>query len=111
MMNDIYIFYIYILIIYYIMQLYISGCGSRTIFEPNRAYLHSLWTGRAKLGQPPSCTESSRTDSARFQSYSKPPVSYRNAFLMPFLKIWFPGAVVYTSIAIPFCLYEWVLCK
>jgi hypothetical protein len=33
-MNDIYIFYIYILIIHYIMQLYISGCGSQA--EPAR---------------------------------------------------------------------------
>jgi hypothetical protein len=40
MMNDIYIFYIYILIIYYIMQLYISGCGSRA--EPSRAWLGSF---------------------------------------------------------------------
>jgi hypothetical protein len=45
MMNDIYIFHIYILIIHYIMQLYISGCGSRVepvsqtreIDEPSRA--------------------------------------------------------------------------
>jgi hypothetical protein len=29
MMNDIYIFHIYILIIHYIIELYISECGSR----------------------------------------------------------------------------------
>jgi hypothetical protein len=34
MMNDIYIFYIYILIIHYIMQLYILECGLRA--EPAR---------------------------------------------------------------------------
>jgi hypothetical protein len=73
-MNDIYIFHIYILIIHYIIELYISGCGSRAAFESSRACLPSSWNGRAELsraelGQPPSCTEPSRAElgSARFQ--------------------------------------------
>jgi hypothetical protein len=44
MMNDIYIFYIYILIIYYIMQLYI--------------YIRVWLASRAELSQPPSRAES-----------------------------------------------------
>jgi hypothetical protein len=50
MMNDIYTFHIYILIIHYIMALYISGCGSRAAFEPSRACLPSSWNDRAELG-------------------------------------------------------------
>jgi hypothetical protein len=63
-MNEIYLFHIYILIIHYIMQLYISGCGSRATFELSLYLQLMKWTSRAELGQPPSCTESR---SARFR--------------------------------------------
>jgi hypothetical protein len=55
-MNDIYIFYIYILIIYYIMQLYILRCGSRaepaheppsSRVEPSLSPQLMKWTSRA----------------------------------------------------------------
>jgi hypothetical protein len=47
MMNNIYIFYIYILIIHYIMELYILGCGSQT--ETSLSLQLVKWTSRAEL--------------------------------------------------------------
>jgi hypothetical protein len=67
MMNDIYIFHIYILIIYYIMQLYISGCGSRVepAHEPPSSRVEPVFPARG-MDEPSrarSTTELHRLDS------------------------------------------------
>jgi hypothetical protein len=84
-MNDIYIFYIYILIIHYIIQLYNIRMWLASRAELSLVPQLVKWPSRAELGQPPSCTEPSRAElgSARFQArlVSSPTPVYSTVYM------------------------------
>jgi hypothetical protein len=70
MMNNIYIFHIYILIIHYIMELYILGCGLQT--EPSLSLQLIKWTSRAELSMVSHRAAPSRAEPSSARLVSSP---------------------------------------